>query len=92
LAGEKSKFSNEVEDLKKEVTCKGEDFAKATDSFKQDVVQSYPFGFEAALEQTTIIRPTIDFSELNPGKTVVGRRLVGDAQFIFLWTIISMYF
>jgi len=37
LVEEKSKISNEVEDLKKEVTRKGEDLTKASDSFKQDV-------------------------------------------------------
>jgi len=78
LAKEKNKFSNEVKGLKKVVTRKGEDLAKAIDSFKQDAAQSYLVGFEAALEQAMVVHPTIDFSTLDPTKTVVNRKLVED--------------
>jgi len=37
---------------------------------------SYWVGFEAALEQTTILHPTIDLSEVNPCKEVVDGKLV----------------
>jgi len=33
---EKGKLSNEIEDLKKELTHKGEELSKATGSFKED--------------------------------------------------------
>jgi len=78
LVEEKRKLSNEFEDLKKEVTRKGEDLVKATDSFKQDSAQSYLVGFEAALEQAAVVHPTIDFLELDPSKIMVNGKLVGD--------------
>ena len=42
LAEEKRKISNEVEDLKNEMMRKEKDFSKATNSFQEDVTQSYP--------------------------------------------------
>ena len=53
------------------MTRKGEDLIKATDSFKQDVAQSYLVGFEAPLEQAVVVYPIMDLSELDPVKTVV---------------------
>jgi len=79
LAEEKRKLSNEIEDLKKETTHKEEDFSKITDSFKEDATQSYLVGFEIALEQATVVHPTIDFSDLDSGKIVVDEKLVGDS-------------
>jgi len=60
LAEERNKLFNEVEELKKEVTRRGEGLIKATYSFKQNVVKSYLVGSEAALEQAVIIHPTMD--------------------------------
>ena len=68
----------EVDELKKELTHKGEDLIKATDSFKQDVAQSYLVGFKATLEQAAVIHPSMDLSELDSGKTVVDGQLRGD--------------
>jgi len=51
---------------------------KATDSFKQDADQSYLVGFEEALEQTSTLHPTLDFSELSPGKIMVDGQLRDD--------------
>ena len=51
--------------------CKEEDFTWVIDSFKEDDTQFYLVGFEIALEQAAIVHPTIDFSELDPGKTVL---------------------
>jgi len=50
LAKEKGKLLTEIEELKKEVTRKGEDLIKAINSLKQDATQSYLVGFEAALK------------------------------------------
>jgi len=71
LAEQNNKLSNEIEDLKKEMICKEEDFTWVIDSFKEDDTQFYLVGFEIALEQAAIVHPTIDFSELDPGKTVL---------------------
>jgi len=49
-AEEKGKLFNEIESLKKYMTCKEEYFSKVVDSFKEDTTQSYLVGFEAALE------------------------------------------
>ena len=64
--------------MKRELTRKEEDFSKATNSFEEDVAQSYLVGFKATLEQTPIVHPAIVFSELDPGKIVVEGKLVGD--------------
>jgi len=56
----------------------GEDLTKATKSFKQDVAQAYLVGFEAALEQAAAVHPTLDFSELGPGKIMVDGQLRED--------------
>jgi len=69
LAEEKNKLLTEIEELKKEVTRKGEDLIKATDSFKQDVARSYLVEFEAALEQVAVVHLTMDLSELDPVKS-----------------------
>jgi len=58
---------------------KEEEFSRSTDSFKEDATQSYLVGFEATLEQATIVHPTKDFSELDMGKNVVDGKLVGDS-------------
>jgi len=55
-----------------------EDLTKDTESFKQDVAQSYLVVFEAALEQVAVIHPTLDLSELDLGKIVVDDQLRGD--------------
>jgi len=77
LADKKRKLSKEIEVLKRELTHKEKDFFKATNSFKENVAQSYLVGFEAALEQATVVHPAIDFSELDLDKTVVEGKLVG---------------
>jgi len=64
--------------LKKKVTSRGEDLIKATESFKQDAAQSYLVRFEATLEQIVVVHPTLDLSELDPGKIVVDGQLRGD--------------
>jgi len=79
LSEERSKISNEIEDLKKELIRKEKDFTMATNSFKKDVAQFYLVGFKDALERATIINSTIDFLELDSGKTVIDGKLVGDS-------------
>jgi len=43
--------------------------------FKLDTAQSYLVGFEAAIEQASGLHPEIDYSELDPCKTVVDGQL-----------------
>ena len=48
-------------------------------SLKDDATQSFIVGFETALEQTTIVYPTVDFSEQNSCKSIVFGKLVEDS-------------
>jgi len=91
LAEEKRTLSNEVEDLKKEMMRKEEDFSKATDPFKEDATQSYIVGFKAALEQATVVHP-VDFSEVDLGKIVVDGKLGRILNSNFLWIVFTIYF
>jgi len=47
---ENNKLLSTIEELEKKVTRRGENLTKPTESFKQDVSQSYLVGFKAALE------------------------------------------
>jgi len=78
LSEERSKLLSEIEGLKKEMALKEESSAKVIDSLKEDVTQSFLAGFKTTLEQAAIVQPTMDLSELDPGKTMVDDRLVGD--------------
>jgi len=42
---------------------------------KNDIASSFGVGFEVALEQTTIVHPSIDLFEINPCKVVVDGKL-----------------
>jgi len=68
----------QIEGLEKEVSCQGETLTKAIESFKQDADQSHLIGFEATLEQATIVHPTLYFSELGSSKTMVDGQLRED--------------
>jgi len=68
----------EVDKLKRELILEDKTFSKTTDSHKQDVGQSYLVGFEAVVEQATTLHPSLDFTELGPGKIVVDGQLRDD--------------
>jgi len=78
LGEERNTLLAEVDKLKMELTLKDKTFAKITNSFKQDVAQSYLVGFEAIVEQATTIHPSLDFTELGPGKIMVDGQLRDD--------------
>ncbi|KAK7353766.1 hypothetical protein VNO80_19218 [Phaseolus coccineus] len=78
LSEENNKLLGEIEDLKKEMTHKEENFTKMIESLKDDVTQSFLAGFETALEQAAVVHPTMDLFVLDPGKTVVDVQLKGD--------------
>jgi len=78
LNEEKNKLLSTIKELEKEVTCRGEDLTKATESFTQDATQSYLVGSEAALEQAATVHPTLDSLELCRGKTMVDGQLKED--------------
>jgi len=59
-----------------EITNLKEEFAKETEGWKQDAAQAFLVGFEAATEQASTLHPSIDFSQLDPGKTLVNGKLV----------------
>jgi len=76
LSEERSKLLGEIEGLKKEMALKEENSAKIIDSLNENATQSFLVGFQTALKQATIVQPTINLSELDPGKTVVDDKLV----------------
>jgi len=49
------------------------------DSLKDNTTQSYIVVFETALEQAALVHPTVDFSELNPCKSIIDGKLIGDS-------------
>jgi len=49
---------------------------KKIEACKQDVAHAFLMGFEATVQQASGFHPTIDFSELGWGKTVVNDQLV----------------
>jgi len=77
LFEERSKILSEVKELN-EITRKEEELTKVIESFKQDAAQSYLVGFKAALEQVAVVHPSLDFWELDPGKTMVDGQLRKD--------------
>jgi len=66
----------EVEKLKGELARKDEEFAKENEVSKQDAAQAYLVGFEATIEEASELHPSIDYSQLGLGKTVVNGQLV----------------
>ncbi|KAK7373457.1 hypothetical protein VNO80_06865 [Phaseolus coccineus] len=78
LTKEKNSLLDEVDKLKRDLTLKDETLAKATNSFKEDVVQSCLVGFEAAVGQASAFHPTLDFTEHDLGKTLVDGQLRDD--------------
>ena len=74
-AKERSRLFSEIDKLKGELVQKDEYLTKETEACKQDAAQSYLVGFEAAIEQASGLHPEIDYSQLNPGKTVVNGQL-----------------
>jgi len=57
---------------------KEEDSNNMIEFLKDDATQSFLDGFETALEQATVVHPTMDLSALDLGKTVVDGQLRED--------------
>jgi len=72
---ERNKLLAEIENLKKEMAHKEENATKTIEALKDDVTQSFLAGFETALEQATVVHPTLDLSALDLGKTMVDGQL-----------------
>jgi len=66
-------------DQEEEMDCKEVELSKIIDTLKDDVTQAYVVGFEAAMEQATIVHPSLNFSELSPCKAVVDGKLIGES-------------
>jgi len=54
---------------------KEENATKAIEALKDNATQSLLAGFETALEQATVVLPTLDLSTLDLGKIVVSNQL-----------------
>jgi len=57
---------------------KEDNSAKVIDSLKEDATQSFLTDFETTLEKAAVVQPTMDLSKLDPSKTMVDDKLVGD--------------
>jgi len=45
------------------------------ESLKDDATRSFLVGFKTAMEQVTVVHPTMDLSVMDPGKTMVDDQL-----------------
>ena len=74
-AAERGRLLVEVNKLKEELAKKDEEFSKETEACKQDDAQAYLVGFEVAIEEASRLYPNIDYSQLDPDKTMVDGQL-----------------
>jgi len=74
-----SKIESLEKKIKEKIIRKENEFWKMVDSLKDNTTQSYIVVFETALEQAALVHPTVDFSELNPCKSIIDGKLIGDS-------------
>ncbi|ESW32997.1 hypothetical protein PHAVU_001G035000 [Phaseolus vulgaris] len=78
----KSGLEVQIDQLKKENEDKQQKISQhetKIELLKDDVTNTFIVGFEAALEQVAAVHPSVDLSLMDPCKTVVEGKLVGDA-------------
>jgi len=67
---------NRLSNLQQELVQKDKFFDDEVEVYKGEAAQALLVGFEVAVEQTSSLHPSLDFSQLGPNKRVMEGQLV----------------